>query len=257
MSMPLRFFMPWVVAGLLCCFLSGCGGGYRTRVIETSENTVLRPHEKPYTVNNALYRPLLGNAHGFVQEGLASWYGPDFHGKKTSNGEIYDMYAMTAAHKTLPLGIWVRVINRSNGRTAVVRVNDRGPFVRGRVIDLSYAAADRLGVIGPGTAPVRVEALGDRVRGEDGRATYQPLASYDVGSYAVQVGAFSVGDNARRLAGRLQSRYGSVRVRQYLVGGTLFYRVWVGRYDSLGAARNALESFARAGYGSSFVVALD
>lgn len=254
--MTVRSVRRWAAACLTCWLVAGCGG-YRTRVIETPENSALRPHEKPYMVNGQLYQPLVGSSQGFVQEGLASWYGPDFHGKKTSNGETYDMYAMTAAHKTLPLGTWVRVANRSNGRQVVVRVNDRGPFVRGRIIDLSYSAAKRLGVVGPGTAPVRVEALGYRQQQRDGTVTYRPLASYDAGSYAVQVGAFSINDNARRLAGRLQPRYGTVRVQQGLVGGARFYRVWVGNYDSLSAARNARESFARAGYGSSFVVALD
>ena len=100
------------------------------------------------TSYNVCYTKLLR----FVEEGVASWYGEDFHGKLTSNGEVYDMYAMTAAHKTLPLGVYVRVTNKQNGQSAVVRVNDRGPFVDTRIIDLSYAAAKQLGVVGPGTA---------------------------------------------------------------------------------------------------------
>jgi rare lipoprotein A (peptidoglycan hydrolase) len=97
----------------------------------------------------------MADARGYEEEGLASWYGEEFHGRKTSSGEIYDMYAMTAAHKTLPLGTYVRVHNLTNDRTVDLLINDRGPFVKGRIIDLSYAAAKALDVVRPGTAPVQ------------------------------------------------------------------------------------------------------
>ena len=102
---------------------------------------------------------VLQSSQGFKEKGLASWYGIDFHGRDTSSGEVYDMYDMTAAHKTLPLPTYVRVVNFDNGRSLVVKVNDRGPFIRGRIIDLSYAAAYRLGITGPGTANVEITAL--------------------------------------------------------------------------------------------------
>jgi rare lipoprotein A len=92
-------------------------------------------------------------------EGIASWYGPDFHGRRTANGEIYNMYGMTAAHKTLPFDTMLRVTNLENGRSVVVRVNDRGPYAKGRIIDLSKSAAEKIGMIGPGTARVRLEVL--------------------------------------------------------------------------------------------------
>src|SRR5262245_23123224 len=104
-------------------------------------------------------------AVGGVRVGVASWYGPGFHGNRTANGEIYDQYELTAAHPTLPLGTRAMVTNMKNGRAVEVRINDRGPFVGGRVIDLSYAAARSIGMIGPGTAPVRVEVLGKARRG--------------------------------------------------------------------------------------------
>ena len=141
-----------VFLSLLTLLLSACGGGYSSRIIETPQTPGLKPWQKPYEVNGQLYTPLADHT-GFAQEGTASWYGPNFHGKLTSNGEVYNMYSMTAAHKTLPLGVYVRVHNLANGRQAVVRINDRGPFVKGRIIDLSYAAAKDLGVVGPGTAP--------------------------------------------------------------------------------------------------------
>lgn len=95
-----------------------------------------------------------------VQEGIASWYGPGFHGKRTSSGERFDQYDFTAAHRTLPLGSWVVVTNQTNGRSIQVYVNDRGPYIQGRVIDLSYAAARAIGMLGPGTVPVRIVVLG-------------------------------------------------------------------------------------------------
>ena len=99
-------------------------------------------------------------AIGEVQEGTASWYGPGFHGRRTSSGEAYDQYDLTAAHRTLPLGTWVLVTNERNGRSVRVYVNDRGPYVDGRVIDLSYGAATAIGMVGPGTVPVRILVLG-------------------------------------------------------------------------------------------------
>ena len=102
---------------------------------------------------------LLATAEGYKERGVASWYGPDFHARPTSSGEPYDMYAMTAAHKTLPIPAYARVTNLSNGRSVVVRINDRGPFVRGRIIDVSRAAAERLGMLRAGVVPVRVEQL--------------------------------------------------------------------------------------------------
>jgi rare lipoprotein A len=132
---------------LFCCLLlaSACASK-RTGLTKP----VSRPSQKPYTVDGRRYEPL-STHEGYVQKGIASWYGPDFHGKKTSNGEVYDMHGMTAAHKTLPLGVFVKVENLDNGREAVVRVNDRGPC-KGRIIDLSMPR-QKLGVDIAGTAP--------------------------------------------------------------------------------------------------------
>lgn len=216
----------------------------------------LKPYQRPYTVNGVRYDPLLDH-RGYVADGIASWYGEDFHGLKTSNGEVYDMHAMTAAHKTLPLGVFVKVKNLQNGSEAVVRVNDRGPFVKGRLIDLSYAAAKTLGVAGPGTAPVRVEALGVQVKDAAGQLTYQPLPSYDIGSYAVQLGAFTLAHNAQRLAAEMKSRYGAADIQEGEVNGQRFYRVRVGHYTSLEAAEVARAEFERSKYPGAFAVAFE
>ena len=202
------------------------------------------------------YTPLLDH-QGFVEQGIASWYGKDFHGRKTSNGEIYDMYAMTAAHKTLPLGVFVQVENLGNGRTEVVRVNDRGPFVSGRIIDLSHSAASSLGVVGPGTAPVRITALGYRQRGTDGQLRYTLPETVQTGPFAVQVGAFTRQGNALRLAEKLRRQYGVADVRQAQVRGTQFYRVRAGEYHSLAAAETGRQALLASGYSGGFVIAID
>jgi len=247
-----------VVVGLFLTFFSvACGGpAYHTRVIDTPGAPPLKGHQKAYEVNGERYHPLRDH-QGFAEEGLASWYGSDFHGKRTSNGEIYDMYALTAAHKTLPLGVSVRVTNTSNGRSMVVRINDRGPFVRGRIIDLSYTAAKELAVVGPGTAPVRIEALG-YLEGDIAKGGfYRQVASYDKGNFAVQIGAFVVESNARNLAEESRRRHGKAEIRTGKVDSKVFYRVQVGQYNSLTAARKAETDFNASGYPGAFVVAVD
>ena len=216
----------------------------------------LKGWERPYEVFGERYYPLPSH-EGYVEEGMASWYGQDFHGKKTSNGEIYNMNAMTAAHKTLPLGIHVKVTNLRNGRETILRLNDRGPFVKGRIIDLSYAAARELEVVGPGTAPVRVEALGYEQKDRDGRITYQAPRTWEIGSYTVQVGAFTVLENAQRLAEQMRRQEGYSVIQQGWVNGQLFYRVRAGKFSSLAAADAASLRFESQGYPGSFVVATE
>jgi rare lipoprotein A len=138
---------------------------------------------------------VLPSAENYVERGVASWYGPGFHAAQTSNGEPYDMYAMTAAHKTLPLPSYARVTNLRNGRSVVVRVNDRGPFVGNRIIDLSYTAAAKLDMLREGTALVEVRTV---------TATDEPSAVAQSGLY-VQAGAFADESNARRLVERLHA----------------------------------------------------
>jgi rare lipoprotein A len=245
---------PILGALLLTGLLSACGG-YRTQVIDTPETRGLKGWQKPYLVNGKRYDPLLTH-EGFVQEGSASWYGADFHGRQTSSGETYDMYALTAAHKTLPLGVFVKVRNLLNGSEVVVRVNDRGPFVKDRIIDLSYAAAKHLAITAAGTAPVRIEALGYRLDNV-GAASYRSPASYDAGSFTVQVAAFTNRDNAERLADRMRKNRGYAAIEKALVNGYIFYRVRVGSYGSLTRAEEARRKFEQEGFPGSFVVALD
>lgn len=130
-----------------------CGCGSKTPIVK-------RDSTGQYTIKGKTYYPMKTVAAGFSQKGVASWYGPGFHGKKTSSGEVYDMHCMTAAHSVLPLNTIVKVTNLGNNKEVVVRVNDRGPFVNDRVIDLSLAAARDLGMVQCGTVPVRVSVIG-------------------------------------------------------------------------------------------------
>lgn len=234
---------------LLVVLLAVCNGcapkAYRVQVHDSAATKNLKGHQKPYSVNGELYQPLRDD-RGYVEEGTASWYGPDFHGKPTSCGEIYDMNAMTSAHKILPMGTRLRVTNLRNQRSIVVRVNDRGPFVGNRIIDLSYAAARELDIVASGTAPVRIESLA----GASGAAVV-------LGPFTVQVGAFTDPANAYRLASQLEKRYGSSSVQRGWVNGTLFHRVRVGRYPEMAAAESVRKEFEENGTAAAFVVALD
>jgi rare lipoprotein A len=151
---------------------------------------------------------------GTVQTGMASWYGPDFHGKPTSNKEIYDMYEMTAAHRTLPFGAQVMVTNLANGRTAVVRINDRGPFKNDRIIDVSYAAARLLDMVGPGVVPVRLDILEAGAQSSDSDQ-----------KFVVQVGSFISQDRAKDLESRLKRKYGNVYISLFHTASGRYYRV--------------------------------
>lgn len=223
---------------------------------EQSSSSRQKPGQKPYTVAGKRYEPLSSH-EGFVQEGIASSYGRDFHGRKTSSGEPFDMNAMTAAHKTLPLGVYVKVRHKRTGREVTVRINDRGPFVRERIIDLSEHAARELEMLGEGLAPVRITALGYKVDTAKTEPEYRAPASYDKGSFALQVAALKNRANAYRYAEELKRKYGTADVQEAIVEGSTFYRVRLGGYSSLRAAQSAQESFERKGFPGNFVVALD
>jgi rare lipoprotein A len=185
---------------------------------------------------------VLSTADGYLERGVASWYGPTFHGGNTSSGEPYDMYAMTAAHKTLPLPCYARVTNLRNGRSVVVRINDRGPFVANRLIDLSYSAAARLDMLREGTTLVEVRVLSPAVPDELTRTTAQPPPAL-----YVQAGAFADQQNAQRLLARLQAA-GLERafIALPLQRGAHLYRVRLGpiesvaQFDELTSRLNAL-----------------
>jgi len=172
---------------------------------------------------------VLAAADGYLERGVASWYGPTFHGGSTSSGEPYDMYGMTAAHKTLPLPTYVRVTNLKNGKSVVVRVNDRGPFVANRLIDLSYTAAARLDMLREGTTLVEVRALTPGVPDDLSRSTQAPPPAL-----YIQAGAFADERNAQHLVAQLQSAgLASAFVMSPVAGRSRLYRVRLGPVASV------------------------
>ncbi|MBB6522947.1 rare lipoprotein A [Pseudoteredinibacter isoporae] len=237
--------------------------------IPKQENRTRAGNKSPYVIFGKTYR-VLSDSRGFRQQGEASWYGKKFHGRNTSNGEVYDMYAMTAAHKTLPIPSYVRVTNHSNGRSVVVRVNDRGPFHGNRIIDLSYAAASKLGFAERGTAPVSVEAIDTgnpplRHAGVVHPGTAEPTqeivrapspssgnrnAHLGKQSY-LQVAAFSQRQSAEQLLARLRS---SISEPMRLNQAKGLFRVHIGpltKVNDIAAVRKTLQALS---LGSGFVV---
>ncbi|MBK9170462.1 MAG: septal ring lytic transglycosylase RlpA family protein [Bryobacterales bacterium] len=216
-------FHPWIASGSLIpalaavLLLSGCGA---------KKPRAAAPQPRPV---------------GWTETGIASWYGHPYHGRRAANGEVYDMQKMTAAHQTLPFETWVRVRNLDNRRETEVRINDRGPFVKGRIIDLSRAAAEEIAMIGPGTAKVRIQVIA-------------PPRAAAQGGYAVQVGAFASRAAAEELRTRLQPRFGKTFVAER-PGQTVLYRVLVGQERSATDAEALAQRLRRDGLRDAFVVA--
>lgn len=256
---------PASVIVLVCGgLIAGCAGGpapppYMADVdaapatpfdVSTVSNAVprLEPRSRygnpaTYVVFGKQYR-VMEDASGFRERGHASWYGTKFHGRRTSSGEPYDMYKMTAAHKSLPLPSYVKVTNLRNGKSAIVRVNDRGPFHDGRIIDLSYAAALKLDVVGTGTAPVEIVVLDPSdfadsdttapaaVKAEEDQQTPVPQTAANV---FIQLGAFTQPDNAIDLKGRLeQAGIRPIRIDEEVE--RQLFRVRVGPFADSGLA---------------------
>jgi rare lipoprotein A len=168
------------------------------------------------------------------QYGVASWYGADFHGKHTSSGEVYDMYQLTCAHQTLPLGTMVMVTNLENGRSLELKVNDRGPFVKERIIDVSYAAAQMLGMWEKGTASVKVEVIGS--------------APELVQRFTLQVGSFVDENNAQKLAEQLRKNFDNVFVTALETQTQKYHRVRVGQFDTRESALVIAKKLAQMGF---------
>lgn len=199
---------------------------------------------KQYKVFGKRYE-ILPTACGFTEMGIASWYGPNFHGKRTSSGETYDMHAMTGAHKTLPIPVMLRVINLENNRHVVIRVNDRGPFHDGRVVDLSKEAAKRLGVLANGTAQVRIEVVDSPSQ----RVPRQPVVRDYRDAVYVQVASFSELKNAQNMQSRLVvDGFENANVYSFNVSGRNVYRVRVGPFSNRLQAQNTSSLLNKMGY---------
>ena len=240
--------VPLLLIGTFFYLVIGCAATYEPPPKQPAG------HPKPYKVFGKWYQPL-PHSKGFRQRGIASWYGKDFHGKKTANGEIYDMYAVTAAHKTLPLGTYVRVHNLENNRKIDVRINDRGPFVRGRIIDLSYTAAKDIGIVGPGTARVEVFALGTPATTDGGSSRTYVQGDYFSGNFTYQVGAYVNRENAEKQKRELEGRYKNAHITVFDRGDQIFYRVRIGKFTTLEDAVRHEEILIQDGYPDAILIA--
>jgi rare lipoprotein A len=225
------------LAALLCCaaiFVTGCGGRQPVAAAPPVTNTTPEPAPPPEPGNRpaesspAAGAPKPSEGGQVYEEGKASWYGAPFHGRQASNGETYDMYKFTAAHRTLPFNTMVRVTNTTNGKSTTVRITDRGPFVDNRIIDLSYAAAKQIESIGPGVVTVQLEIL----------SAIDP----NDGTFTIQVGAFKDKANAERLVRRLSADYPAVAMQSFESAKSgSFYRVHVGKISGEDAAKKMSE----------------
>ena len=227
---------------------------------------------RPYTVLGQDFVPAT-TLRPYKERGIASWYGRKFHGQKTSNGDTYDMFAMTAAHPTLPLPSYAKVTNVATGKSVVVRVNDRGPFLHGRIIDLSYAAAHRVGIAGPGSGEVLVEAIlpGDsptivataplppvaRVPTPEFPAalTVNPPTATVASGFSVQLGAFQNNVNAQNFLAHVQTQLAAANVEPKVREASGLYRVYVGPYADRDEARRVADRITSAfGFATSVAV---
>lgn len=247
----------------LVFFLSGCARQpYYIRAPDGTERRVVAlprgdKKTRPYAINGQRYYPL-PKADGFVQYGKASWYGGKFHGRHTANGEIYDMNKKTAAHKTLPMGTYVKVLNLSNQKHSVVRINDRGPFVKGRIIDLSRAVAEEIDLIGPGVVDVKIVALGKEVgklESGKGQTPLVELADLKTGAFTIQIGAFSDKNNALQVADRLGRVFDYIHVAVHRGNGDkALYKVHVSKSETLSKAAQVEKKLQEMGFTEAFVV---
>jgi len=292
--LPLTAY-PLIAAALLAAMISGCGtpakrpGGYylddgpganppanldRIPDAVPRAEPINRGTSRPYVVMGRSYTPMTSH-QAYRARGIATWYGRRYHGKPTASGEPYDMYAMTAAHTTLPIPSYARVTSLKSGRSVVVRVNDRGPFVDGRIIDLSYTAAHRIGVLGGGSAMVEVEAILPGSYGSKLTALAQPVpaaplpespphvaaldpgppapqaaqlipVTAETGGHYLQLGAFGLRDNAENFLTRMKAQMDGLADNLHVFARDGLYRVHAGPYASQPEARQAADRINQA-----------
>ena len=216
-----------------------------TLAVKTLERPVEKPIFRPAIPSFQNEQPTSGfqELKGERRHITASWYGPDFHGKPTACGELFNMHALTCAHKEYPFGTKLRVVNSLNSKEVECIVTDRGPFIAGRDLDLSYAAAKRIDLIGPGTSKVMIEPLGRDLR-------YVKYIRYGVsnGVLTIQIGSFKDESNAKRLKMALELHYKNAYIMEANVGGSKYYRVRLGKYNSKGDASRGGTALAEEGY---------
>lgn len=236
-----------IILTLITALLSSCSKKNIKPWQPQSEPLSKYGNHSPYRVNGRLYR-VNNHPEGFTQTGQASWYGKKFHGKKTSNMEVFDMYQLTAAHKTLPLPCYVEVTNLANGKTIVVRVNDRGPFAKNRIIDLSYAAAKELDFVKQGITTVKVRLL-EAPQGFE----QQPLVTQ--GDSYIQFGAFAERSTARNLARNIADQLGIKTLITIINSSTgPLHRVRIGPFESEQRIQQLMQTINQKGYFQAQIV---
>ncbi len=263
---------------LLIGFLTSCGGGVGvvdqdsapTRVPDLSNVPDAVPKNEPLSKygNPRQYKVLgknyytLSSAEGYHEKGIASWYGTKFHGRRTSSGEIYDMYKMTAAHKTLPLPTYAEVTNLENGKKVIVKINDRGPFHENRLIDLSYSAATKLGIIAKGTGLVEVRALTTPGKASITQPVKAPssevtasVKSINSADMFLQVGAFSSLSRAEQIKRKLQHEVtGVITITPFSSSQGTLYRVRIGPISNVEQGDSLATKLASLGFPNSHIV---
>jgi len=245
-----NFYLLYIGSLLLISSMTGCSQKMHT--LKKTKYTSEARHKatmKSYNVLGKRYHPTYVSV-GQVQRGISSWYGPNFHGKYTSNGEVYDMHARTAAHKTWPMDTMVKVTNFKNGKSTVVRINDRGPFVKGRIIDCSYTAGKEIGLDKMGIAQVKVEVLGfaGKIYAAKNISKHKKVHTpirVKLSNFGIQVGAFSRYVGARtykRLYSKKYSNYKATIKSIHNEEGIMLYRVWLMGFGSEQEAREFKEN---------------
>lgn len=255
----------WAALSIVCLNLLGCatGGDSAPDAYVRNDTPNAIPANEPlsrygnmpsYVVLGKTYH-VMKSSNGFEQDGISSWYGTKFHGRKTSSGEPYNMYAMTAAHKTLPLPTYVEVTHKGNGRKVIVKVNDRGPFHEGRIIDLSYAAARKLGISATGTGPVHIRVINTSAMDLDTSEVVLPEPTSKDSQIHVQVAAMGTETAAERMADDLRDRdIHSVRVHVIENDGRKLYRVRIGPLPNTDLAYKVISDLNGIGHNTARVV---
>lgn len=262
--------LKWLFMSCVYLSLISCGGVTEQRDrapasprdVSNIPNAIPKNEPRSKYGNPARYEVLgktyytLTSGQGYQEKGIASWYGSKFHGRRTSSGEPYDMYAMTAAHKTLPLPSYVEVTNLNNGRKVIVKVNDRGPFHENRLIDLSYTAAKKLGILGQGTGLVEIRTVTEdnapnRIAAKTPQETQQKTPKeMSVGMY-LQVGAFSTSANAQQFKSKVQSQIGDEVI---ITSDGALYRVRIGPLDNVEQGDSLANHLLNLGFNGAHLV---
>ncbi len=256
----LPIFLAFLLLFAMTLFTTGCSQRTYKKPGATKYTSAARHRAtmRSYSVLGKTYDPTYVEV-GQVMRGISSWYGPNFHGKYTSNGEIYNMHARTAAHKTWPMDTMVKVTNLQNGKSTIVRINDRGPFVRGRIIDCSYTAGKELGLDRMGIAKVKIEVVGFAGKVQSAATIAKHKAAHTqtrmvLSNFGVQVGAFKRYAGAQiyqRKYARLYPRYRVIIKKFSDVDGTPLYRVWL---MGFGSEQEARDFKAQSGMPGAFIV---